>query len=135
VYNVARVLVWLMAPVAAEQLKYGKTVVSDPRRADRLLSVLDAVQAADSGGAKNRATNNEEDGDNATSGTSGAGPGKLYNIPESAADRKALVQWAYYEAVQLVRQYGELLEEVKGYLGTGTSTVGECAMMVEEELR
>jgi hypothetical protein len=31
-FDSGRVLVWLMAPVAAEMLKYGKTLFSDPRR-------------------------------------------------------------------------------------------------------
>jgi energy-converting hydrogenase Eha subunit F len=48
---------------------------------------------------------------------------------------QALLQWAYYEATSLVRQYGDLLEEVNSYLATGTSTVGECVVLVEEELR
>jgi hypothetical protein len=36
-----------MAPVAAEYLKYGRTVVSDPRRALKLLSVLEQIQLTD----------------------------------------------------------------------------------------
>jgi len=41
---VGRVLIWLMAPIAAETMKYGKTVVSDPR-APRVL--LDLVKSTD----------------------------------------------------------------------------------------
>ena len=47
IQGLSRVLVWLMAPVAAEYLKYGRTVVSDPRRALKLLSVLEQIQTTD----------------------------------------------------------------------------------------
>jgi hypothetical protein len=47
IQGLSRVLVWLMAPVAAEYLKYGRTVVSDPRRALKLLSVLEQIQITD----------------------------------------------------------------------------------------
>mmetsp|Transcript_14909 Transcript_14909/g.24765 ORF Transcript_14909/g.24765 Transcript_14909/m.24765 type:complete len:105 (-) Transcript_14909:29-343(-) len=56
------------------------------------------------------------------------------SIPEAAEDRQALLDWAYFEATTLVRQYGDLLEEVQLYMNTGTSTVGECVLMIEEEL-
>jgi hypothetical protein len=127
IFSVARVLVWLMAPVAAEQLKYGKLIVSDARRSSRLLAVLDAVQAAENKAVGAGTVDIEA--------TKVSGPGKQYEIPVVGDDRNALLQWAYYEAVQLVRQYGDLLEEVKSYLATGTSTVGECSLLIEDELR
>ena len=51
IQGLSRVLVWLMAPVAAEYLKYGRTVVSDPRRALKLLSVLEQIQTTDESSA------------------------------------------------------------------------------------
>ncbi len=133
--GLGRVLVWLMAPVAAEYLKYGKTVVADPRRSVRLLKVLEAVQAREK---------KEKDGSTAsapatgtTSGSASANVGNdvCYMIPGASEDQDALLQWAYYEASTLIKQYGDLLEGVNRYLGTGTSTVGECVMLVEDELR
>jgi len=44
-FDLGRVLIWLFAPVAAENMKFGRTVVSDPRRSDRLLGLLESVQA------------------------------------------------------------------------------------------
>ena len=46
----------------------------------------------------------------------------------------ALLEWAYFEATTLLRQYGDLLEEVRLYMDVGTSTVGECVAMLEEQL-
>lgn len=57
-----------------------------------------------------------------------------YTIPKSAEDRKALIDWAYYEAVTLVKQYGDLLENIREYLVTGTASVGECAILIEQKL-
>ena len=61
-------------------MKFGKTVVSDPRRSERLLSLLDSIQAKDltaSGG-----------GDGAEGGV-GLGD---FPIPKSKEDREAFVQ-------------------------------------------
>lgn len=55
-------------------------------------------------------------------------------VPSTAADRKELLRWAYYEATLLVRQYGALLERVSRYMQAGTSSVGECVGMIEEML-
>lgn len=59
----------------------------------------------------------------------------LYTIPADTEDKKALLQWAFYESTSLIKRYGDLLEDVNSYLATGTSTVGECVLMVEEEMR
>jgi hypothetical protein len=55
-------------------------------------------------------------------------------IPKSEEDQTALLEWAYFEATTLVRQYGDLLEQIQSFLRTGTSTVGECSLLVESEL-
>ena len=55
-------------------------------------------------------------------------------IPSNLDDRQALLEWAYFEACTLIRQYGDLLEEVKLYMDVGTSTVGECVLMIENEI-
>lgn len=46
-------------------------------------------------------------------------------LPQNEKDQKALLEWAYYEASAMLRQYGDLFEDVHDYLKTGTSTVGE----------
>ena len=111
---VGRILVWLLAPVAAEQLRYGKNIVADPRTATRLLQVLESEQGLQ-------------------------GRGRLdimgdLTIPEEGPDRDALLTWAYYEATTLCKQYGDLLEDVRDFLQTGTSSVGECSLLIEQEL-
>ena len=125
--GLGRVLVWLMAPVAAEYLKYGKTIVSDPRRSLRLLSIIEKVQMGDIGSKNDKFNirNNEKVEEE----------GVTYRIPIIEEDKKVLLQWAFYEATSLIRQYGDLLEDVNSYLATGTSTVGECVDLVEKELR
>lgn len=57
-----------------------------------------------------------------------------YGIPLNIKDRSAFIDWAYYEATTLVRQYGNLLESVRAYMKTGTASVGECVLMIEQEL-
>jgi hypothetical protein len=136
--GLARLLVWLVAPVAAETAKYGSSVMSDPRRGRKLLEVLDALQAAaarraDSGDDKSQKTaaagGNFGDGDGADDELASI------RIPAEAADREALIQWAYNEASLLIRQYGNLLDGVSDYVQSGTTTIGECAMLIEQELR
>ena len=132
ILGLSRVLVWLMAPVAAEYLKYGKTLVSDPRRSIRLLSILEKVQGSESNGG-----NNSENTKNAKNkeGNVLTLQDVFYKIPINEEDKKVLLHWAFFEATTIIRQYGDLLEEVNSYLATGTSTVGECVLLVEDELR
>ncbi|KAJ1419423.1 hypothetical protein B484DRAFT_400194 [Ochromonadaceae sp. CCMP2298] len=143
--GLGRVLVWMMAPVAGEYLKYGKTVLSDPRRCEFLLDVLAGISNEGVGSEGSEGKGSVGVGP----GAKGAGEGgsdesdpnsplfryDLQSIPTLKEDRQALLEWAYYEATTLVRQYGDLLEETRLYLNTGTSTVGECALMIEDELR
>jgi hypothetical protein len=123
-FGIGRVLIWLMAPVAAEQLKYGKTVLSDPRRSKKLVAVLAALQGKVG----------EEDRDKDQVEGSRGGIRLPEEFPQLEADRAALLQWAYFEAAAIVRQYGDLLEDVSDYMRTGTSTVGECAFMIEKQI-
>jgi len=46
--RVGRLLIWLIAPVAAETMKYGTTIVSDPERCKRLLGILKGLKSSDS---------------------------------------------------------------------------------------
>ena len=125
-----------MAPFAAEHMKYGKSVVSDPRRSMQLLEVLGAVQMSEKRDLKtaNILTNSKND-NSENIDQQGDNSMLMYSVPIDIDDRKALLLWAYSEAVSLLRQYGDLLQGVNSYLSTGTSTVGECVMLVEDELR
>ena len=94
--GLGRVLIWLMAPVAAEYLKYGKTVVSDPRRSVKLLKVLESVQLRESSSSSSSATtaaasdkttaasSSSSSSKDATIGASGV---PSYAIPRDVADQ------------------------------------------------
>lgn len=56
-------------------------------------------------------------------------------FPQDEASQEAILTWAYNEALLLLRQYGDLLELTRSYLLTGSSTPGETALMLEEELQ
>lgn len=56
------------------------------------------------------------------------------DFPLTEEDQSALLQWAFFESSAIIKQYGDLLEEVTAYMGSGTSTVGECALMIEGEM-
>lgn len=142
--GLSRLLVWLVAPVAAENIKYGSSVVSDPRRGRKTLEALESLQQV----ARKRASGAGASSDVGLGGSSdllaggvgGAGEGsptglEELQLPSSAEDREALVQWAYNEASLLIRRYGELLEALSDYVQSGTASIGECALLIEQELR
>jgi hypothetical protein len=52
----------------------------------------------------------------------------------TAEQETALLQWAYFEACSFVNQYADLIDNLRSYLRTGTSTVGECALLIEQDL-
>jgi hypothetical protein len=116
IIGLGRVLVWLMAPVAAENMKYGKLVISDPRKAKNVVNILYNIK-------KTADEKNVKDIDK-----------YIIKVPITEEDRDVLLQWAYYEAEALIKQYGDILEAVCDYLNTGTSSVGECVTLLEEEL-
>lgn len=120
-------------------------------RSRKLLTILNAVQRSEQAklnkegldpitGKKSQENINSSSNDNNgiindSSGTADAAYSELFiDLPDRQEDQEALLEWAYFEATALVKQYGELLEEVKDYLGTRTTTVGECVFLIEEEL-
>ena len=121
-----RVLVWMMSPVAAEMQRYGKTIVSDPRRGRRLLDVLEAIQTAERGDLR--------DAVDPAAAQSLASRLPHLDIPASEEDKEVLLRWAYYEADTLLKQYGDLVVDVGDYLGSGTSSVGEVVALLEQEM-
>jgi hypothetical protein len=116
----------MMSPVAAEMQRYGKTIVSDPRRGRRLLDVLEAIQTAERGDLRDAV-------DQAASRSLASRLPHL-DIPASEEDKEVLLRWAYYEADTLLKQYGDLVVDVGDYLGSGTSSVGEVVALLEQEM-
>jgi hypothetical protein len=140
-----RVLIWLMAPVAAETLRYQNTVASDPKRGGKLLAVLGIVRAdfeketaAGRGGERDIASGaTEETAANmiqAAEKRKAIGCARFVPPASATADKESLLRWAYYEARLLVRQYGEVLETLRDYLATDASSVAECAYIIEDEI-
>lgn len=128
VAGLGRVLVWIMSPVAAEMQKYGKTVVSDPRRGRRLLDVLEAIQSAEN---KDLSMASEEDNALAQEIEDSL---PHIEVPAKEEDKDALLRWAYFEADTLLKQYADLVVDVGDYLGSGSSSVGEVVALLEQEL-
>lgn len=126
VFALGRVLVWLMAPVAAEKLKYGRSISSDPRRSRRLLVALDGLRNE---AITKLATGGLNDDEQKAAETLANIP-----VPSNPDDREALLRWAFFEASSLIRQYADLLDDVRSFLQTGSTTVGECVFLVEDEL-
>lgn len=143
--SLGRVLVWLMTPIAAEVLKYGKVLVADPQRPRKVLRVLAEVALAkEKRVSTSEATSKASTTDNNTSesnssamsasevSTSNADISSV--VPTASADQEALLQWAYYEAELLLKQYGDVLEGLNDYITVGTSNVAECVEFLESEL-
>jgi len=117
IISLGRLLIWLMAPVAAENMKYGKLIVSDARKPRNLVNILSNIQKNASSSGSNKDIDKY-----------------IIKVPRSNEDCDVLLQWAYYEAESLIKQYGDILEDVCDYLNTGSSSVGECVMLIESEL-
>jgi len=149
--SLGRVLVWLMTPIAAEVLKYGKVLVADPQRPRKVLQVLADVSIAKSKRVSTTDTiatstpNNVSDNnliDGSSSGNSNPTPlAKTLStmdvssvVPVTVEDQEAILQWAYYEAELLLKQYGDVLEGLNDYITVGTSNVAECVEFLESEL-
>ena len=128
VAGLGRVLVWITSPVAAEVQRYGKTVVSDPRRGKRLLDVLEAIQ-----GAENKDISGASEADRELAQEIEAALPHI-EVPAKEEDKDALLRWAYFEADTLLKQYGDLVVDVGDYLGSGSSSVGEVVALLEQEL-
>lgn len=103
--GIMRLLVWLMAPVAAESAKYPACIMSDPKEAEGLLDRLESL--ADP-----------------------AVTSELWWLdnPEERAD---LLKWAYTEADLLVRQNRKMVGSIAERLEGGAATVGDCVALLE----
>lgn len=106
--GIMRVLVWLLAPVAAESAKFPVCIVSNPREAESFLDRLEEFAAKDPSLADEIFwTGNQQ-------------------------ERKDLLKWAYTEADLLLRENRKILQEVTERLTGGAATVGDCIAVLEE---
>lgn len=55
-------------------------------------------------------------------------------MPTDSSTQDELLRWAYNEATLLIKQYGDVLEQLRGYVLVGGSSVGECVELIEQEL-
>ena len=105
--GILRLLVWLMAPVAAESSKYPVCIMSDPREAEGFLERLESV---------------------ARNSTPVAAELWWMNDPQERAD---LLKWAYTEADLLIRQNRKMVNQIAERLEGGAATVGDCVALLE----
>ena len=59
---------------------------------------------------------------------------EINGLLKAKREARSNLRWAYNEAVALCKQYGELLEDMRDFLQTGTSGVGECSLLIEQDL-
>ena len=105
-----RLLVWQLAPVAAEHAHFGDCMVSDPTIAAQMLKAARRRQAWL--------------GIDLQQGGWGEGEG----------EDKQRLRWAYGEAKALLKRYAGVREEVQEQMAAGVSA-GECVAIIEERLK
>jgi hypothetical protein len=105
--GILRLLIWLMAPVAMESIKYPVCIMSDPRQASGLLERLESVAAKDGQIAQ-----------------------ELWWM-DNQQERNDLLKWAYTEADLLLRNNMKTVEKVSQRLEGGAATVGDCVAVLE----
>lgn len=104
--GVLRMLVWLVAPVAAESMKYPVCILSDYQQAGAFLDRLE--EAAETNTQLRDA------------------------IFWDTNERDDLIQWAYTEADLFLRANSQLLQTVTERLTGGAATIGDCVAVLEE---
>jgi len=107
---VDRLLIWLLAPVAAEKESFGDLVTSDPSVAANLLSAARRREASL--------------GIDVSAGGWADDP---------AAD-EARLRWAFSEARRLLQRYSGMREELQEQMVAGVS-VGDCVVLIEERCK
>lgn len=103
--GIMKILVWLMAPVAMENVKHPQLIQSDPREADGFLSRLEKSSLI-----------NEED---------------LWWLEEGPEEKEAMLKWAYAEADVLLRRQNTIVTKITERLASGAATVGDCVAAIE----
>ena len=102
--GVNRILVWLMAGVAAEAAEHRQLIVSDPRQASALLKILRTRDAA----SETQAGNDDSD--------------------DEFRLRSALAQ-----AELLLRKYGNQQDQLRQRMESGGATVSNCIALLEKK--
>ena len=105
--GILRLLVWLMAPVAAESARYPVCIFSDPREASGFLERLESVAA-----------------------NSPPVAAELW-WRDDPAELEDLLKWAYTEADLLIRQNRKVVDQLAERLEGGAATVGDCVALLE----
>ena len=103
--GIMKILVWLMAPVAMESLKYPQLIQSDPREAAGFMARLEKSDLID--------------------------PSLLWWMGEGPQEKEDMLKWAYTEAELLIRRNEGLVVEIAQRLTGGAATVGDCVAAVE----
>lgn len=104
--GILKILIWLMAPVAAESMKHPQLISSDPREAAGLLKRLEKTCA-------------DRDID-------------LYSImPLIEDDQELVLRWAYQEAESMLLRNRKVCDELVERLAGGAATVGDCVAVME----
>lgn len=104
--GILKVLIWMLAPVAAENMKYPQLISSDPNEATGLLKRLE----------KSCADRNID----------------LYDIlPNLSEDKDLVLRWAYREAEGLILRNKKVCEELFERLAGGAATIGDCVAVLE----
>lgn len=99
--GILRMLIWLLAPAAAEGQKYPQLIMSDPREAIGFLQrVEDSVPAG-------------------------------IELFWDSSNREELLQWAYIEADVILRNNKNTVKEVTNRLSSGAATIGDCVAVIE----
>ena len=111
--GVLRLLIWLLAPVAAESAQYPVLISSDPREAVGLLDRLQDFAITDPRVAQ-----------------------ALWwienNLEVDAQERDDLLQWAFTEADVLLRDNQKVVKELAQRLEGGAATIGDCIALLEQ---
>jgi len=105
--GIMRLLVWLMAPVAAESAQFPVCIVSDPRDAEGFLERLESVAENSPPVAAELWWSKDE------------------------RERSDLLKWAYTEADLLIRTNRKIVDRLAERLEGGAATVGDCVALLE----
>lgn len=115
--GVLKILMWLLAPVAIENMKHPQLIQSDPREASGLTQRLEKS-------CQERNIDLED-----------ILPPNISFDKNAAVDvadsRELLLQWAYNEAKGLLLRNKDVVEELTERLAGGAATVGDSIAVLE----
>lgn len=115
--GVLKILMWLLAPVAIENMKHPQLIQSDPREASGLTQRLEKSCQERNIDLEDILPPNISFDKNAAVGV--------------ANSRELLLQWAYNEAKGLLLRNKDVVEELTERLAGGAATVGDSIAVLE----